>query len=174
MTQQKWFERKFEFNSSQNIFPSILERLSGTPARLEEKFKFIPPPITETRVDDTWSIKENLGHLTDLESLWQGRVEDILLGREEMRPTDLLNTRTSEANHNSTLIEKLLIDFRAARSNTIEMIQDFDTDMIFKSSLHPRLKTPMRTMDLFLFVAEHDDHHLSRITELVKLLSGKK
>jgi hypothetical protein len=29
----------------------------------------------------------------------------------------------------------------------------------------------MRTLDLFLFVAEHDDHHLARITELVKLIS---
>jgi len=28
----------------------------------------------------------------------------------------------------------------------------------------------MRTMDLFLFVAEHDDHHLARVTELVKIL----
>jgi len=25
-------------------------------------------------------------------------------------------------------------------------------------------------MDLFLFVAEHDDHHLNRITELEKLI----
>ena len=28
----------------------------------------------------------------------------------------------------------------------------------------------MRTMDLFLFVAEHDDYHLARVTELVKIL----
>ncbi len=28
----------------------------------------------------------------------------------------------------------------------------------------------MRTMDLYLFVAEHDDHHLARITELIETL----
>ena len=33
---------------------------------------------------------------------------------------------------------------------------------IFMSALHPRLKSPMRTMDHFLFVADHDDHHLAR------------
>jgi hypothetical protein len=38
------------------------------------------------------------------------------------------------------------------------------------SALHPRLKTPMRIIDLFLFVAEHDDHHLARITELARLI----
>lgn len=31
----------------------------------------------------------------------------------------------------------------------------------------------MRTMDLFLFVAEHDDHHLARITELMEILKQK-
>lgn len=39
MQQTKWFERKFDFSSQQNIFPSIIERLTGTPGRLDEKFK---------------------------------------------------------------------------------------------------------------------------------------
>jgi len=51
------------------------------------------------------------------------------------------------------------------------MIEDIGEEIIIKSSLHPRLNMPMRTMDLFLFVAEHDDHHLARITELAKMLT---
>jgi len=171
MKKVKWFERSFDFSKDQNIFPSIIERLRGTPARLEEKFKSIPLEILETKVDNTWSIKENVGHLTDLEPLWQGRLEDIKNGEMEMRPTDLANRKTDEANHNTQSIEKLLSDFREIRERTITLIENLDEETIFKSALHPRLKTPMRTMDLFLFVAEHDDHHLARITELVKLLS---
>jgi len=171
MKKVKWFERSFDFSKDQNIFPSIIERLRGTPARLEEKFKSIPLEILETKVDNTWSIKENVGHLTDLEPLWQGRLEDIKNGEMEMRPTDLANRKTDEANHNTQSIEKLLGDFREIRERTITLIENLDEETIFKSALHPRLKTPMRTMDLFLFVAEHDDHHLARITELVKLLS---
>jgi uncharacterized damage-inducible protein DinB len=171
MTKVKWFERSFDFSKEQNIFPSIIERLKGTPARLEEKFRSIPDEILEIKVDGTWSIKENVGHLTDLETLWQGRLEDIKNGEIEMRPTDLANGKTDEANHNSQTIEKLLSDFRAIRERTIGLIENLDEEIIFKSALHPRLKTPMRTMDLFLFVAEHDDHHLARITELRKLLS---
>jgi uncharacterized damage-inducible protein DinB len=170
MKQEKWFNRKFTFSSDQNIFPSIIERLSGTPIRLEEKFKYIPSDILATRIDNTWTIKENAGHLTDLESLWQGRVEDILAGKREMRPTDLQNTKTYDANHNSVPIETLLKNFRQIRKQTVEMICTLDEKQIFKSALHPRLNTPMRIMDLFLFVAEHDDHHLARITELVKIL----
>jgi uncharacterized damage-inducible protein DinB len=171
MTKVKWFERSFDFSKNQNIFPSIIERLKGTPIRLEEKFKSIPSEILETKFDGTWSIKENVGHLTDLEPLWQGRLEDIKNGEIEMRPTDLANRKTDEANHNAQAIDKLLNDFRQIREHTVSLIENLDEETIFKSALHPRLKTPMRTMDLFLFVAEHDDHHLARITELVKLLN---
>jgi len=70
MKQEKWFERNFNFNSTQNIFPSIIERLSGTPIRLEKKLMSISPDILTVRIDGTWTIKENVGHLTDLEPLW--------------------------------------------------------------------------------------------------------
>ena len=169
MKQTKWFDRKFDFSKAENIFPSLLERLAGTPARLEEKLKTIPSAILEKKPDNTWSIKENIGHLTDLEPLWQGRLEDIKNGEKELRPTDLANRKTDEANHNNKSIELLLREFREIRNKTLLMLKDIDEEIIFKSALHPRLKTPMRTMDLFLFVAEHDDHHLARITEIRKI-----
>lgn len=171
MQQTKWFERKFNFDFTENIFPSIIERLAGTPARLEEKLATIPTDMQTISIDSTWTIKENVGHLTDLELLWQGRLEDILNNETELRPTDLQNRKTNEANHNAISVEELLKDFRAIRKITVDKISALSEAIIFKSALHPRLKTPMRTMDLFLFVADHDDHHLARITELVKLIA---
>lgn len=171
MKQTKWFERSFNFDTKQNIFPSIIERLAGTPARLAEKFQSIPAEILTLRSNGAWTIKENLGHLTDLEPLWQGRLEDIINGKTELRPTDLQNTKTTLANHNAVAIEQLLSEFRQIRKRTIGMLEQLSEEQIFMSALHPRLKTPMRTMDLFLFVAEHDDHHLARITELLKIFT---
>ena len=168
MTQTKWFDRKFDFSTEQNIFPSIIERLSGTAVRLDEKLTLIQPHLLTLKPAGTWSIKENIGHLSDLEPLWRGRLEDIIHGKPELRPTDLLNRNTDLANHNSQPITALLQTFRTTRNQTLQMLNNIDTATIFKSALHPRLKTPMRTMDLFLFVAEHDDHHLARITELSK------
>lgn len=170
MEEVKWFDRKFNFDFNQNIFPSIIERLSGTPARLDEKFKSIPSRIQTERVDGKWTIKENLGHLTDLETLWQGRLKDILNNEKEMREADLENRKTWTADHNNTVIESLLYNFRKIRKQTVDLISNLNEEQIFKSSLHPRLKMPMRVMDLFLFVADHDDHHLARISELKKIL----
>jgi len=44
----------------------------------------------------------------------------------------------------------------------------FSNVQLMYSSLHPRLKTPMRIVDLAYFVAEHDDHHIAAIREILK------
>jgi len=171
MQQTKWFERKFDFSSTQNIFPSIVERLRGTPSRLEEKIRSLPTHILSIKLEETWSIAENIGHLIDLEPLWQDRLNDFINGKEELRHADLQNTKTHNANHNAKPISELLASFRTARTETITMLENVDENIVFRAALHPRLKTPMRMMDSFLFTAEHDDHHLARITEIAKLIS---
>jgi len=46
-------------------------------------------------------------------------------------------------------------------------------DELAKSSIHPRLKVNMTPVDLAWFDAEHDDHHLMRISEIISLLSKR-
>ena len=173
MKQHKWVNRKFSFNHTENIFPSIIERLEGTPIRLIEKLKHIAPAILSERQENTWSIKENIGHLTDLEELWQGRLEDILSGKEYMRAWDVENRKTTEANHNDYSIQKIVDDFQEVRNATVRSLKELTEEQIFKTALHPRLHQPMRMMDLFQFVAEHDDHHLARITEIATLFRNE-
>lgn len=170
MKRVKWFDRKFNFDYQDNIFPVILKRLKETPLRLSNSIKAIPDDMLSIHPDDGWSIKENIGHLTDLEPLWQLRLNDIISGANELSPADLSNTKTKEANHDRRSAEELIYDFTIVRNQTLSMLEKIDEELIFKSSLHPRLKTPMRTMDLFLFVAEHDDHHLTTISAITQQL----
>lgn len=171
MKQIKWFSRKFDFAFDQNIFPSIIERLRGTPIRLEATLSRIEATHTSIKLDGQWSILENIGHLLDLEPLWQGRLEDILSHKEELRHADLENTRTDQANHNARTAGDLIQEFTEIRSAIVGQLETLTEEEVYQFALHPRLKKPMRTMDLFLFVAEHDDHHLARITEMNRLLS---
>jgi uncharacterized damage-inducible protein DinB len=166
MQQMPWFERKFDFSGLQQTFPSILERLIGTPARIEEKLKGINPEFYARQPDKKWSILEHVGHLSDLETLWQTRLEDLLQGKEELSPTDLNNTRTHQAQHHLKKPEVLTKEFRELRAITVSRLEMLTEEQIYVSALHPRLKTPMRTIDLFLFVAEHDDHHLASMSAL--------
>jgi hypothetical protein len=41
-------------------------------------------------------------------------------------------------------------------------------------ALHPRLKVNMRLVDMLYFQAEHDDYHLTRISELRRSLLAKE
>ncbi|HVZ56387.1 MAG TPA: DinB family protein [Chitinophagaceae bacterium] len=169
MNQVKWFERQFHFDASYRMMPAVWERLAGTPARLEEKLGRIPADRLSKRSGQTWTIKENIGHLSDLESLWQDRIDDILTKQAEMRPADLSNRQTTQADHNSTPLPELLDRFRAMRATTLAKLERLTAQQMVLSSVHPRLKVPMRIIDHCIFVAEHDDHHLARITELSRL-----
>ena len=166
MKQADWFDRKFDFSLQENTMPSLLERLEGTPLRLRTKLKNIHPFLYLRKPDGKWSILEHAGHLSDLEPLWQERLTDILNGEKELRPADLSNRKTTDAGHNNTEVEELLARFDALRTTTLNQLQSLSEEDVFRSALHPRLKTPMRTIDLFTFVAEHDDHHLAKITSL--------
>ena len=41
------------------------------------------------------------------------------------------------------------------------------SEVFGRTMLHPRLKQPMRLVDHLFFAAEHDDHHLAVIWELL-------
>ena len=168
----KWFSRKFDFSFDVDWFPLILERLRGTPGRLEERTSAASPAALTRRQNDSWSIQENAGHLVDLEPLWLGRVEDLLSGKAELRPADLTNAATHNARHNEKPIGEILGAFRQLRLQLVHRLEGMDETKALLTALHPRLKTPMRTIDLAYFVAEHDDHHLCRITQL--LAAGEK
>ena len=170
-----WFDRQFDFSKGENTMPSILERLDGTPIRLKEKIKNVELNRLTFQPMGKWSILEHLGHLSDLEPLWQGRLEDILTEKKELRATDLSNRQTTIAGHNNKTPQELLVAFETLRKTTVKLLKGLKDEDVFRSALHPRLQTPMRTIDLFLFVAEHDDHHLARMTEILEFnVQGSK
>lgn len=168
ITQTPWFERKFDFNFPIGLFPVILERLRGTAFRLEASIKNIPEQQLITRKEGKWSAKEVIGHLYDLEELWQARIDDFLARREVLRAADLSNTKTHEAGHNSQTVGTLLRQFITERNKLIERVKNIDEATAAIVALHPRLKTPMRLIDSLFFVAEHDDHELAKIRALIE------
>jgi len=166
MKRTKWFDRKFSSIEDNGILPSVIERLEGTPLRLESVTKLLTPDFLVAKQGDKWSVKENIGHLSDLEPLWSGRVDDLINNATELRPADLTNQKTHEANHNATELYQLLLQFRQLRDDLVSKLRNLSDEQLMYSSLHPRLKTPMRIIDLAFFVAEHDDHHLAAIHDL--------
>jgi uncharacterized damage-inducible protein DinB len=162
-----WFERKFEFSFPVELRPNLSARLRGTPARLEEALGGIPDTMLTSKARGKWSAQEHAGHLLDLEPLWLARVDDYVVASDQLTPTDLNNRKTDEANHNARPLKQILAEFRVARQRLLARVDQLDASLFARTIPHPRLKTPMRLVDHLYFVAEHDDHHLARIWELV-------
>lgn len=164
---ERWFDRSFAFDFPPSHFPSIVERLRGTPARLEERLAPVPTALLTRRVDGAWSIQEHAGHLLDLEPLWLERVQGFLTGSPVLIAADLTNRKTETAGHNTRPLEQICADFRAARAGVVALLERLDDSVILRTALHPRLQTPMRLVDHAFFVSEHDDHHLATISALL-------
>ncbi len=164
-----WFERQFNFDLPAWMYPNILERLRGTPARLEELTAGLSPEIRTHRTGEEWSLQENAGHLWDMEALWAGRLDDFINGVETLRVADLSNRKTYEANHNANPLENILSSFRRERTVFLARLDSLDESTILRTALHPRLQQPMSIIDHVYFVAEHDDHHLAQITRLKRV-----
>jgi uncharacterized damage-inducible protein DinB len=162
-----WFERNFEFSFPCDQYPNLCVRLWGTPARLEEMLHRVAREVLVRKLGEKWSAQEHAGHLLDLESLWSARVTDFLTGNTELATADLSNRKTHEANHNARRTGEILADFRSARMQLLNRVSKLEREVFSRSMLHPRLKQPMRLVDHLFFAAEHDDHHLAKIWELI-------
>jgi hypothetical protein len=162
-----WFERKFKFDFPVELHPNLCARLRGTPARIEEITRGADRGALVRKAGDKWSAQEHAGHLLDLEPLWWARVEDFARGGTELTAADLRNQKTDQANHNARAIGEILSEFRKARLALVNRVAKIDTSSFSRTMVHPRLKQPMRLVDHLYFAAEHDDHHLARIWELI-------
>ncbi len=158
-----WVDRRFNFDFPAGLFPNILARVRGTPARLEDAIRGLSREQRVERRDGKWSIQENAGHLLDEEDLFRRRLEEYLTGAETLTPAPYQH---AELHHNDTPVETILSSFRSAREAQVQHLSRLHRDDFLRTAWHPRLQMPMRLVDHLLFIAEHDDHHLARIWEL--------
>ena len=168
----RWFDRQFDSNTSLEYFDEFLQRLEHFPAVLHQLLKNCPKEVSTYKMEDKWSINENIGHLILLEGLWRIRFRDIKEGKPDMSPTDLNNTATDESSFNNMLFEELIKNLASERHKTIAMLQKMSEEDLLKTSMHPRLHQPMNIIDLMYFVAEHDLHHLNAIQSIIGIMEN--
>ena len=119
-----WFERRFTFEHlGAADFPYLVERLAGTPARVEEKTRGLAADVLTRRRGESWSIQEHVGHLVDLDLLHDARLEDYRAGASILRPADLQNRKTHEARYNERPIADVTQAFRRERTRFLGRLE---------------------------------------------------
>ena len=170
-SRMKWIDKKFSFNFSVDCYQEIIERLRGTPARIENLIKCVPKKVLKLKQEKSWSIQEHIGHLVCIESLMAGRLDDFESGKKELRAAEITNRQTEKLRYNEKQIELILRDLRKVRKETIVRVENLKPDDFSKTAFHPRLQVQMRLIDVMYFFAEHDDYHIERISNNIKELS---
>ena len=90
-----------------------------------------------------------------------------MAGAKVLRPADMTNRKTHEADYNAEPIARLLTSFRQQRGRLVSRLDGLEDADFARAARHPRLNVPMRLVDLCLFAADHDDYHLARMRELL-------
>ena len=153
-------------------FPPLLERLSGTPVRAKELVTGLSDKTLVTRVNDKWSVKEQFGHLADLERRDDRRLSEFLNHAEVLSAADMENRATEIADHRSVPIAEIICRLTAGREALVRRLEELNGDQVGIVAIHPRLQKPMRLLDWAYFVTEHDDHHLAQARSVITMLQS--
>lgn len=167
ITPMPWFDRSFTFDLPLGAFPAVIERLRGTPARAAGLVAGIPAQVLTRRTDGKWSVQEHIAHLGDLGVLDDKRLTDFLASASDLSPADLQNRATETAGHNRQSMAAVLERLRAGRMELVRRMDALTEEEVGRTAIHPRLKQPMRLMDWAIFVADHDDHHLAHVHQVL-------
>jgi uncharacterized damage-inducible protein DinB len=172
MKKTKWFEREFYLGLPDDELQQLLNRLADTPDRILNLVSNLSDELMSKKPNGKWSIKENIGHLVDLEELHSNRIDDFIEDRKNLRQADLQNKKTENAGHNIKTIDQLIIELKKVRGEFISRINNLDSKVLNRKAIHPRLNQPMRPVDMVYFIAEHDDHHIETIKEIIEKYSS--
>lgn len=117
----------------------------------------------ELKPDQKWSIKEHVGHLLTIESLWIARLDDFAMGKATLRPWNGTNADTEAGEFNKQRLAKIFEDFESIRSAHVKMIEFYLPKQDVLSSLHEGKQMKMTLRDHLEVMANHDRQHIDII-----------
>ncbi len=167
MEQINWIERKFNFGYAPGYLPLFIERLNSSVPRIKQLTLGLTAEELRFKPNNKWCIKQHIGHLTDLEELHEGRLQDFLNKLPALRAADMSNKKTEDTDHINTSLKILISDFQSARKNFIDKVRTFTPEQMLFKSFHPRLKQDITVVDLLFFLSEHDNAHLTHISSII-------
>jgi hypothetical protein len=157
-----WFDRTFTFGLPAAMLPFYLERLEGSICRIEAKVKGVSDKVLSEKYDGKWSVKENIGHLAEVDLVSNKRIDEMRSGVDTLSPAVF-----EPKDYNPWPIEKVVAFFREARQSNLDKYKNISEPDLLKGSTHPRLKVKLTPIDLAFFDAEHDDHHIVKISNII-------
>jgi uncharacterized damage-inducible protein DinB len=119
--------------------------------------------LAEIKPEGKWSIKEHVGHLLTIESLWIARLDDFAMGKATLRPWNGTNADTDAGEFNKQRLAKIFEDFESIRTAHVKMIEFYLPKQDDLSSFHEGKQIKMTLRDHLEVMANHDLQHIDII-----------
>src|SRR4029079_3859327 len=161
-----WAKRKFAFVHPPWMLADFVERLRGVVPRLDALLLGFDDRHAHAQLEGKWSVAQNIGHLSDVEELWQERLDDLRNRRKTHAPAVGSRFEELAKRHQDRPVTETLQELRNRRTRLVEALSKASPELQQASAFHERLQLPMRLVDCAQFYAEHDDHHVLRIRML--------
>jgi len=145
------------------MLADFIERLRGLVPRLTPLLAGLTEEQARHQPDGRWSIAQNVGHLSDVEELWQERLEDLRQMKSFYTPAVPARFQALALRHQERGLQETVAELSARRTRLVDALSQASTELQAASAFHERLKVQMRLVDCAQFYAEHDDHHCLRI-----------
>ncbi len=164
-----WNERHLPFGKGLEELPVLVERALGTPARLVHLTFHEPQERLSLRRSGSWSVKEHIGHLLYLDECMDGRVEDFMSRRPTLCSIELGDQERILALQHKRDLGDLLEEFRLRRNYLMHRVSNMDPGALRHRAQHPCRRIAMSVVDMVMYLAEHDDHHLAQMRSILQV-----
>jgi hypothetical protein len=149
----------------------ILGELVENGARFERAAGRVPEPLISKRLaQDEWSIKEDLCHIADIQSVGVGRIEKIM--SEENPPIEIYDESREnlERDHRDDDMSSSLATFLTARADLVSKMRDRPGSDWQRAGQHPVCER--FTVEFILNdMLDHEQKHFERIDRTMDRLS---
>ncbi len=162
-----WNQRQLPFGRGLDELPVLVERVRGTPHRLRALLQHRSPEALSLRISGKWSVMEHLGHLITLQDRFEERVTDFELRRPRLCVIDLSDQDRALTGQRGRSLGDVLEELHLKRKAFLRRVERLSQSSLLHVASHPCKDRPMRPMDMLLWIAEHDDHHLATLRGLV-------
>lgn len=163
-----WSQRTLDYGRSLDELPVLLERIQGTSARLNALLAGQPMENFHLQVHGKWSVMEHIGHLITLQDRFEGRAEDFEHHRSSLCDINLRDQARTLQGHRLRALGDVLEEFRLKRIAFAQRVAGFQRRALEHVAYHPCQNKPMRPVDMLLWIAEHDDHHLASVRGILR------
>jgi len=124
------------------------------------------------RRSGSWCVLEHVGHLIHLDERMEDRVDDFMARRNTLCNIDLVDQTPIIEGHRRRDPGDLFEEFRLNRVALVERIRNMDPGALRHRAMHPCRGITMGPVDLVMYLAEHDDHHLALMRNLLDRYRG--